>query len=614
MEMTAHEVVLDCGQDMNRPGLNRERRWLDCLLIAFATLAVWGHTIQFQFAWDDRQFIVENESIRSWEQLPAMLSRRGGQSSLPEHFCLYRPVRTVAYAVLNQIGGGPLPNPKVFHIANVLGHAIAAMLLCGVSGALLMRFGGVSSNSARIAGLLLGLAFAVHPVTSEVVCWAKSFDDILAAIFCLGALAQLLAWKDEHNGRLWVALGLFVLALYSKESAISFALIALAYFWILLRLPFVRSVKLSSGFFVAAAVFVIHRHIVLGQTSQTAPLSGSYWQSLIDTIPCALAYVRLGLGIPPFTIVYNAHLERGRAIFSVEVIAGALVLLAVAAITVLALRSARWRLFGFGLLWALAFFIPVSNIIPMMQFMAERFLYLPLLGLLLAAGILVLQLRQARLAAIGACTAIGLWAAVAWDRSWIWADDLTLFVQTAMNNPRNHVIEDNAAEAILNLESVKRVTQGANAAPPSATEVQNALRVLGKARMAFPLNAPLANSMGVSWISAGELGKAIDCFRDAASASPRKVIYCRNLGMALIRGGRLSEAERVLEKLLPLHENDVPLNRMLCSVLLTQKQVKDAIPLVNRLKELDPNSPEYDQWLAKAHEEAGEISRETEPH
>jgi predicted Zn-dependent protease len=185
-----------------------------------------------------------------------------------------------------------------------------------------------------------------------------------------------------------------------------------------------------------------------------------------------------------------------------------------------------------------------------------------------------------------------------------------LFVQTAMNNPRNHVIENNAADAILNLESVKRVTQAANGAPPSATEVQNALRVLGKARMAFPLNAALANSMGVSWISAGELGKAIDCFRDAASASPRKVIYCRNLGMALIRDGRLSEAEQVLKKLLPFHENDVPLNRMLCSVLLTQKHVKDAIPLVNRLKELDPKSSEYDEWLAKA----GEKSQETDQH
>jgi tetratricopeptide (TPR) repeat protein len=597
---------------MERSESNRKRPWLGYLLVAVATATVWGHTIQFQFTWDDRPFIVYNESIRSWRNLPAMLLRRDAQSSVPEKFCLYRPVRTVAYAFLNQIGGGPLPNPKVFHIANLAGHAIAAMLLCGVSGTLLMRFGGVSSNSARITGLLLGLAFAVHPVTSEVVCWAKSFDDILAAIFCLGALAQLLGWKDEHHGRLWVALGLFVLALYSKESAVSFALIAFAHFWILLRLPFVRSVKLSSGFFVAAAVFVIHRHVVLGQTSQTAPLSGSYWQSLIDTIPCALTYVRLALGFPPFTIVY-AHLERGRGIFSGEVIAGALVLLAAGASTVLALRSSRWRLFGFGLLWAAVFFIPVSNIIPMMQYMAERFLYLPLLGLLLAVGFLVLQFRQARFAAIGACTAIGLWAAVAWDRSWIWTDDLTLFVQTAMNNPGNDAIEDNAIKTVLNLELVKRVTGVTKDKPPSATDIQNVLQALQSLRTAFPSNGLLANSTGMSWIAAGEPKKAIECFREAVNAEPTNAIYCRNLCEALINVGVLAEAEGVLRRLLPIHVNDVPLMRMLCGVLLSQKRVEEAVPLVNRLKELDPNSPEYDQWLAKAGEQAGEKSKETDP-
>jgi hypothetical protein len=373
---------------------NQRRRWLDYLILALATLAVWGHSYQFQFAWDDRPFIFDNESIRSWQQLPAMLFRSRcsvittGQVPSISSRCVQSPMHS-----FNQIGGGLTPKPAVYHIANLIGHAIAAMLVCGVSSSLLRRFGETPAHKARIAGLLLGLAFTVHPIASEVVCWAKSFDDILAAIFCLGAVSQLLAWREGRHARLWAALGFFVLAVYSKESAVSFPLVALAYFWVLLRLPLARSVKLSGGFFVAAAAFVVHRHLVLGQTSQTVPISGSYWQSLIDTIPCALTYVRLGFGIPPFTIIY-IDIELGASLLSPKVAGGALVLLTVAAATIMTLRSERWKLLGFGLLWAVAFFLPVSNIIPMMQFMAERFLYLPLVGLLLAAGFLLLQLRR----------------------------------------------------------------------------------------------------------------------------------------------------------------------------------------------------------------------------
>jgi tetratricopeptide (TPR) repeat protein len=250
----------------------------------------------------------------------------------------------------------------------------------------------------------------------------------------------------------------------------------------------------------------------------------------------------------------------------------------------------------------------------MMQFMAERFLYLPLLGLLLAGGFLVLQLRQARLAAIGACTAIGLWAAVAWNRSWIWSDDLTLFVETALNNPGNYAIEDNAIKTVLNLELVKRVTGATRDEPPSATDIQKVLQALQSVRRAFPSNALLADSMGMAWIAAGEPRKAIDCFREAVYAEPAKSTYCRNLCETLIKVGLLPEAERVLRRLLPFHKDDVPLIRMLCGVLLSQKRVGEAAPLVTRLKELDPNSSEYDEWLAKAGKQSGEESKATQQH
>ena len=64
---------------------------------------------------------------------------------------------------------------------------------------------------------------------SEVVCWAKSLDDILAAFFTLAALWQLLRPPGDKFG-LGRALLFFALALYSKESAVPFAIVPLVIF------------------------------------------------------------------------------------------------------------------------------------------------------------------------------------------------------------------------------------------------------------------------------------------------------------------------------------------------------------------------------------------------
>jgi len=567
---------------------------MDYLLIALATAAVWAHTISFQFVWDDRQFIVENQSIRSLANLPAMLTRRDAQSSMPEHFALYRPVRTVAYALLN--GGSAGPHPASYHLANVVGHGITAMLLCSVSFALLRRFGGASAEAARAAALFIGLAFAVHPVVSEVVCWAKSFDDILAALFCLGSLSQLLKWKTGDHRRLGLAILLFGLGVYSKESAVPFALVPFVYSWVLLRQPVGRSVRLSFGFLLVAAIFVVHRHVVLGQTSQVAPISGTYLQTLIDTIPCAVTYLRLGLGFPPFNIDY-AFLDHGHSLLSLQVLLGAAVLIATLIGAAIAARSQRWSLCGFGLLWAGLFFLPVANLIPMMQFMAERFLYLPLIGFLLAGGFLFLQIRNRRIALAAAVVVVSLWAFVGWDRSWIWRNNLALFVQTALTGPQNRVMENNALAEILNLPAVKKVTRPASNVAPSPDEITASIQILSTARKAFPDNPALANALGASWVSAHDLGKAIDCFYSATGVSPRNVSYGRNLGLALLQANRLPEAKAALTKLLTLHPEDIPLLRMLSGVLLSQKETDQARPYILRLKQLDPTSPDYDRWL-----------------
>src|SRR5262245_3595321 len=183
----------------------RARKYFPYLLILCVTAIVWAHTVRFEFVWDDKYFIERLESIRSLQNIPQMFYRLDAQSSYPEGFVLFRPLRTVHYALLYQLGGGDPPKPCLFQLVNVLWLGGAASWVWSVA---LMFFGKLATDGeertrADLLALLTALAFAVNPVVSEVVCWAKSLDDLMAAVFTLAALRSLLRWQSDTRSYVW---------------------------------------------------------------------------------------------------------------------------------------------------------------------------------------------------------------------------------------------------------------------------------------------------------------------------------------------------------------------------------------------------------------------------
>ncbi|HYV28584.1 MAG TPA: hypothetical protein VFA77_13690, partial [Candidatus Eisenbacteria bacterium] len=312
----------------------RLRRFLPQLLIVLTAAVVWGHTVRFEFVWDDKFFIERLESIRSFKSIPEIFTSLAAQSSFPEGFVLFRPLRTVHYALLFQLGGGEPPKPWLFHLANVVWHGAAAVLFYSIA---LILFGKLAADEeekskAKLFALFTALAFTVNPVVSETVCWAKSLDDLMATAFTLAATLSLLRWSGDRRSYV-LALGWFLLAVYSKISAVPFALFSFLLFYYFQRISFWRACRLASGFLAIALLFMVHNHLVVGRSSQTAPISGSYGQTLIDMLPVVPKYIRLLFGIPPFFIDYT-YLKGGNAVLSAPVVTGLVLLLGIAAFCV----------------------------------------------------------------------------------------------------------------------------------------------------------------------------------------------------------------------------------------------------------------------------------------
>lgn len=581
------------------------------LLIALTVLLVWGHTVGYEFVWDDRQFIQELPSIRSLKNIPEVFYSLAAQSSFPEGFKLFRPLRTAHYALLYFLGGKGDPQPWLFHLANLIWHAGTAMLLYSVALLLLHERGaGEEPPYAPWFALLTAVAFAAHPVVSEVVCWAKSLDDIMAACFTLAATRALLRWKSDRRNYVWALLW-FLLAVYSKESAVPFAVVAFVIFYKVHAVPWRQSCRYAAGFSALAVGFLIHRHLVIGQSSQTAPISGSYGQTLLDMLPVVSQYLRLLCGVPPFRIDYSFMPGHERW-SSPEVLIGAMLLVAAVCLVGWLWRRPRFGRAAFGLCWFGLFLLPVSNLLPMMQYMAERFLYLPLVGWLVAWAALLLKLERPRFSAVLYALVALTWMGISWDRSFIWRDELTLFVQSSLQRPRTQRVEDNAVAAIFNLPHIQAVFHRDPGSrkirmvradlPPQLDPV---FKTLTEARRLFPDNEDVATALAILYAKTGRYDRAIPLFESVTRRHPTNPIFWSDLGQACLEARDWEKARDALARALALEPDNLEALRASSSLFWQLQDYRAALGVLQKLKQLEPGKAEHDYWIRRVQEQLG---------
>lgn len=571
------QVRTRAGVFLQEPCLGRAfrvKRLFPYIALALLTLVLWGRTVRYEFVWDDQYFIVANESLTSLTNIPRYFRDISTQAAAgwAEEFKVFRPLRNVHYALLTAVGGGE-PRPWLFHLANVLWHTASVLLLYAVCRRL---FGDIR------AAFIAALGFAVHPVLSEAICWVKCFDDIMAAAFVLGSTLLLITGSSIWS--LGGAVALFTFAVYAKVSAVPFAALATL---ILFRqerislstrsLP--RALLRSAPFFLIALAYMAHRHLVIGQSNQVAPLSGSYGQTLVDMLPAFATYARLVLGIPPFRIDY-AFMKGGHRIYEPMSLLGLVLVIAVAvgalAMGAMARRELRrngtgaierhdeahvpendisqgngkgaaytcasvaggYSAVSLGLGWFGLFMLPVSNLVPMMQYMAERFLYLPLAGLLIAGGgVLAIVRRRAVYAVI--CVVIVTWASITWQRCPIWRDRMTLFITSALQGPISDRLERNAVKAALAQPHMLVALQGKPTPEEFRKVLPSAVRTLDTLADLFPFSHQVVNAQGVLAARLGDHGRALDFFEQAIALSPETPAYRANKERSLQKLGRL---------------------------------------------------------------------------
>jgi tetratricopeptide (TPR) repeat protein len=248
----------------------------------------------------------------------------------------------------------------------------------------------------------------------------------------------------------------------------------------------------------------------------------------------------------------------------------------------------------------------------MMQYMAERFLYLPLPGLLLALAAVVLQLPQPRLCIIAATACVVVWCAASCNRMTIWHDDVTLFVRTSLEHPGIKRVEDNAVAAIFRLPSMSElfpdyiktssIRMGGSLTIKQAEPV---IRILTQARNIFPTNQLVASALAFAYAKAGQWSQAINIADTSARQHPDSANSWFNLAAILRASGDPTRAREACARALAIHPDYIQALHLQIDLCEELKDYRSALACARKLETLEPKNPEIGQTIRRLQEKAG---------
>ncbi len=361
--------------------------------LVLVTAAVYARVYGFGFIYlDDQAYVAQNPFVRTG--LTAAGVRYAFTSTIVNN---WHPLTTLVALTSSTLFG---PSAATFHGVNVVLHASTVGLLFGF-----LRTATGRAGAAAAAAALWGL----HPLRVESVAWVAELKDVLCGACWVGCLWAYAAYARRRTaGRYATVAGLLVFALLSKPVAVTlpFVLLLCDYWpagvghrdarWWGRRL--IEKVPLLALAAAAAAVAVRSQPVPAGLVSIPGRVRAG------NAVLSILAYLRQTAWPTGLGVFYPHPWTLRRPLPPAHVAAAAAVLLGVTAAVVLLGR--RRPYLPVGWFWFLGVLVPVLGLLQAGdQARADRFTYLPAIGLTVAVVYAVADAVPARVGAVVAVVA-----------------------------------------------------------------------------------------------------------------------------------------------------------------------------------------------------------------
>ena len=584
------------------------------IILSIISVIVFCNTLGNTFVYDDSVTIVNNNLIKNWKNFHTLFSFNyfilSGELS-------YRPVVTLTYFIDYSLWG---LNPAGFHLTNLLLQTINTVLFY----LFLKRLTKV--NTLAFFSTLL---FATHPILTETVNSISYREDILAALFFLIAFILFLKSNEQSSPRgkfiLYYTGSLFsyLLSLFSKEMAITFPILLILFdiFYLQSGKHLQALIKKLKGIYIGYfsvtvfylfIQFVVFRHVYirLDQAKQNLfvmlKVFASYIKLLFLPFNLNADYI-----VPPITT--------GIFFFIISIFLVTIVII----ITIRLGKNNKQ--YWFFTSWFFVTLLPVSNIIPIGNIMAERYLYIPIMGFSGIIGILVQNYNLKKpLATICFTIVILILSVMCVYRNGIWRDELTLWYSTSNREPNSSRAHHNIGV----VHSAKGYYEYAEFEYKKTLEINprdieahynlgnayerkgmldDAIKEYQEAIQYNPFYADGYNNLGSIYKNKHLLDKAIEYYKKAVQCNPFNPHYYNNLGLAYHEKKLYKEAVIEFTRALKINQELPSTHNHLGNTFKEMGNFNDALAEYKTAIELDTDSADSHNNIGIVYTNTGQL-------
>lgn len=529
-------------RSVSRMAFDVRRGLLINLVLAVATLGAYWQVGQCGYVHFDDGYVTENPIVRAGLTLKGL-----AWAATTNYASNWYPLTWLSHMLDYQLFG---PDAVAHHFVNVLFHIANALLLFAV----MKRATGAVWQSAFVAAL-----FAFHPLRVESVAWVAERKDVLSTCLWLLTMQAYVRYAEDPGRRRYLlTLGFFALGLMSKPMLVTLPFVLLLLdFWPLGRTRWaVAAVEPKSKTEIGQLLlekmpFVFLAAVSCRLTWWAQQAGGAMWTgSLPIKVRVANALVSYGRYVQMTIWPANlAVIYPYRPVWEWWQFAGAILL--VVGVTVLAIRLVRRHpYFAVGWFWYLGTLVPVIGLVQVgRQSMADRYTYVPCIGLFIAATWAVsVATSHRKLLRTSAATATAVFLVVCLVLTHrqvrYWKNSETLFRRALEVTQDNALAHSNLASILTKQNRLDEATY----------HFQEAVRL-------EPEDGDAHNNLAATLAVQGRNEEAIAQFYEASLLRPNQADIRVNLGNLLISQGRLLEARQQFVAAVRLKPDDAEARR-----------------------------------------------------
>jgi len=578
-----------------------------CAALVTATLAAYEPIRHNGFvSYDDGAYITKNPNVTGGITRESVI-----WAFTNSHMGNWHPLTMLSHMLDCEIFG---LNPLWHHFINVLFHILNVLLIFWI----LTATTGAMWPSAFVAAV-----FALHPLQVESVAWAAERKTVLSGLFWFLTIAVYIWYTRRAGiGRYILLLMVYALCIMTKPVVVTLPLVLLLLdYWPLERIRIRKtplrpkgyagqaedrrgqraggaSQKVSAGWLIVEKIPLLALSVILSVTTFAAQQNAGAFVPL-DTTPLDsrvanmfLSYTKyIGKTIWPSQLVAFYPYPNATFLTMAATICVPLFVL----ISVISIYVGRRRKYAAtGWLWYVVTLVPMIGLVQVgSQGIADRYMYVPILGLLIIVAWAVRDFvfnRPRWKIAVSVLAAGALLSAVIVTRTQVryWQNSMSLFEHALKLTKNNPVAEKGYGSALF---AEGRFDE-------AVVHLRNALQT-------HPGYLAAGNELGKVYLKQGKFNEAVACFNELLKRNKNSAEVYYNLGLASILQKKYEEAIKYFARVLELDPKYPDAHNNMGTALLAAGKNTEAIKHLNEALRISSNDAGLYEKLGNAYVQSG---------